>query len=94
MIGKMLRQRKQHLQRLRGQGFPGCPESKESPTMQEETGFGLWLGRSPGEGNGYPLQYSCLENSMDRGAWQAIIVHGTVKSWTRLSDYHFHSVNK
>ena len=36
------------------------------------------LGRSPGEGNGYPLQYSCLENSMDRGAWQAT-VHGVAK---------------
>ena len=43
------------------------------------------LGRSPGEGNGYPLQYSGLENSMDRGAWQAT-VHGVSKSWTRLSD--------
>ena len=39
------------------------------------------LGRSPGEGNGYPLQYSCLENSMDRGAWQAI-VHGVTRSQT------------
>ena len=42
-------------------------------------------GRSPGEGNGYPLQYSCLENSMDRGVWQAT-VHGVTKSQTRLSD--------
>ena len=40
-------------------------------------------GRSPGEGNGNPLQYSCLENPLDRGAWQAI-VHGVAKSWTRL----------
>ena len=39
------------------------------------------LGRSPGEGNGNPLQYSCLENSMDGGAWWAI-VHGIAKSWT------------
>ena len=39
------------------------------------------LGRSPGEGNGNPLQYSCLEISMDRGAWQAT-VHGVAKSWT------------
>ena len=39
---------------------------------------------SPGKGNGYPLQYSCLENSMDKGAWQAI-VHRVAKSWTRLS---------
>ena len=43
------------------------------------------LGRSPGKGNGYPLQYSCLENPMDRRAWQAT-VHGVTKSWTRLSD--------
>ena len=43
------------------------------------------LGRHPGEGNGNPLQYSCLGNSMDRGAWRAT-VHGTVKSQTQLSD--------
>ena len=42
------------------------------------------LGRSPGEGNGHPFQYSCLENSMDRGAWQARL-HGASKSWTQLS---------
>ena len=42
------------------------------------------LGRSPGEGNGNPLQYSCLENPMDRGAWQAT-VHGVAKSHTQLS---------
>ena len=40
-------------------------------------------GRSPGEGNGNRLQYSCLENPMDRGAWRAI-VHGVTKSWTQL----------
>ena len=51
-------------------------------------------GRSPGEGNGNPLQYSCLENPMDRGAWRAT-VHGVTKSQIRLSDftslltYHF-----
>ena len=49
--------------------------------------FNPFLGRSPGEGNGYPLQYSCLENSMDRGAWQAR-VHGVAKSQARLSDFH------
>ena len=42
-------------------------------------------GRSPGEGNGNPLQYSCLENPMDKGAWRAA-VHGVAKSWTQLSD--------
>ena len=45
--------------------------------------------RSLGEGNGYPLQYSCLENPMDRGAWRAT-VPGVIKSRTRLSDWHFH----
>ena len=50
-----------------------------------------------GEGNGNPLQYSCLENPMDRGAWKAA-VHGVAKSWTRLSDFsltfHFHALEK
>ena len=46
------------------------------------------LGRSPGGGHGNPLQYSCLENPMDSGAWQAT-VHGVSKSWTRLSDFIF-----
>ena len=50
-----------------------------------------------GEGNGTPLQYSCLENPMDRGAWYAA-VHGVPKSWTRLSDFtftfHFHTLEK
>ena len=45
--------------------------------------------RSLGEGHGNPFQYSCLENSMDRGAWQAT-VQGITKSLTRLSDQHFH----
>ena len=46
------------------------------------------LGRSPGEVNGNPLQYSCLEDPMDRGAWWAT-VHGVAKSWTQLSDFSF-----
>ena len=45
-------------------------------------------GRSPGEGNGNPLQYSCLENPMDRGAWWAT-VHGVAKSRTRLNDFTY-----
>ena len=44
-------------------------------------------GRFPAEGNGYPLQYSCLENAMDRGAWWAT-VHGVAKNQTQLSDWH------
>ena len=55
------------------------------------------LGRSPGEGDGYPFQYSCLENSMDREAQQAT-VHGVAKSRTRLSNFpftfHFHALEK
>ena len=47
--------------------------------------FDPWVGRSPGLGNGNLLQYLCLENSMDRGSWWAI-VHGVANSWTRLSD--------
>ena len=50
-----------------------------------------------GEGNGHPLQYSCLANLMDGGAWQAA-VHGFARSWTRLSDFtftlHFHALEK
>ena len=50
---------------------------------------GLGARKIPWRGNGYPLQYSCLENSMDRVAWWATF-HGVTKSWTPLSDYHFH----
>ena len=55
----------------------------------EDTGSVPGSGRSSGEGNGYLLQHSCLESSMDRGSWWAT-VHGVAKSWTRLSDQHFH----
>ena len=51
-------------------------------------GFDPWVGITPGEGNGNPLQYSCLETSMDRGAWRAT-VHGVAKSWTRLSTHTY-----
>ena len=47
--------------------------------------FDAWVGTIPGGGKGKPLQYSCLENPMDRGVWQAI-AHGVAKSWTQLSD--------
>ena len=66
-------------------GFPGSSDSKESACNPGDPGLISELGRSPGEGHGYPLQYSCLENSMDIGAWQATI-HGVPKSWTQLSD--------
>ena len=54
---------------------------KNPPAMQADQGLIPGSGRSPGEGNGNPLQYSCLENSMDRGAWRAT-VHGVAKSQT------------
>ena len=57
---------------------------KNLPAMQE-TGLIPGSGRAPGEGNGYPLQYSYLGNPKDRGAWQATI-HEVAKSWTRLSN--------
>ena len=52
---------------------------KNLPAKQDTQGPFLWLGRSLGEGNGNPLQYSCLENPMDRGVWPAI-VHGLAES--------------
>ena len=62
---------------------------KNSPCNERNLRSVPGLGRSPGEGNGYPLQYSRLENPMDGGAWQAT-VNGVAKSQTRLSDFHFH----
>ena len=70
-------------------GSPGGSDGKESACNAGDLGSVPGLRRSPGEGNGYPLQYSCLENAMDRGAWW-VTVHGVTKSWTRLSDKHFH----
>ena len=66
-------------------GFPGGSDVKESACNAGNPGSISGSGRSPGEGNIYPLQCSCLENSMDRGAWQAT-VHGITKSWTQLSN--------
>ena len=62
-------------------GFPGGSVVKNLPTKAgdiRDVGLIPGLGRSPGEGNGNPLQYSCLENPMDRGAWQAV-AHGVVE---------------
>ena len=66
--------------------FPGGSDGKASAYSAGDPGLIPGSGRSPGEGNGNPLQYSCLENPMDGGAWLAT-VHGVAKSWTRLSDF-------
>ena len=66
-------------------GFPGGSVLKNPPARSGDPGSIPGSGRSPEEWNGYPLQYSCLENPMDRGAWQTT-VHGVPKSWIRLSD--------
>ena len=65
------------------EGFPDSPAGKESACNAGDLGSIPGLGRSPGEGKGYPVQYSGLENSMD------CIVHGVAKSQTESSDYHF-----
>ncbi|MDK6450581.1 hypothetical protein, partial [Aerococcus urinae] len=62
-------------------GFPGGSEGEASACNVGDLGLIPGSGRSPGEGNGHPLQYSCLENPMDGGAWWAT-VHGVAKSWT------------
>ena len=72
-------------------GFPGGAMVKNlsaNVRHTRDTDLIPGLGRSPGEGDGYPLQYSCLENSIGRGAWQAA-VHGVSESWARLNDFHF-----
>ena len=66
-------------------GFPAGSDGTESACSMGDPGLIRGSGIPPGEGNGYPLQYSCLKNPMDRGAWRAT-VHGVAKSWTRLSN--------
>ena len=68
-------------------GFPGGSDDKEPACNAGDLGSIPGLGRSPGEGNGYPLQYYWLGNSVDRGAWWAI-VYGVTKSWKQLRDFH------
>ena len=67
------------------EGFPGGSDSIESACNVGDLSSVPGSRRPPGEGNGYPLQYSCLENSMDRGPWWAT-VHGVTNSCTQLSD--------
>ena len=70
-------------------GFPGGSDGKEPACSAGDPGSIPGSGRSPGEGNGNPLQYPCLENPMDGGAWQTT-VHGVAKSW---NDFNFTSLS-
>ena len=72
-------------------GSPGGSDGKESARSAGDLGLIPRSGRSPGEGNGYPLHYSDLENSVDRGAWRPTD-HGVAKSRTRLSDFTYVSL--
>ena len=74
-------------------GFPGGSEVKASACNVGDLGSIRGLGRSPGEGNGNPLQYSCLVNPTDGGAWWAT-AHGVAKSRTRLSDFTSYQIQK
>ena len=78
-----------------GNGLPQWLSSKESDCNAGATGVMGSIpgsGRSPGEGHGNPLQYSCQENPMDRGAWLTTD-HGVTKSWTRLKRLNMHACN-
>ena len=75
---------------LQRDDFPSSSEGKASTCNAEDLGSIPGSGRSSGDGNGNPLQYSCLENPMDRGAWWAT-VHGVAESQTSLSDQHTHT---
>ena len=70
-------------------GFP-CGAIGTEPANAGEMGSIPGMGKSPREGNGNPVQYSCLENSMDRGAWWAT-VHGVAKSWIQLKRPSMHT---
>ena len=76
-----------HIHTIYPLGFPCDSAGKESDCNVGDLGSIPGLGRSPGEGKGYPLQYFDLESSMD------CIVHGVAKSWTWLSDFHFVYIN-
>ena len=67
-------------------GFCDGSDGKASALNEGNPGSIPGSERSPGEGNGNPLQHSCLKNPMDGGTWQAT-VHGVAKNWTRLSDF-------
>ena len=72
-------------------GFPGGSEDKASACNAGDPGLIPGLGRLPGEENGNPVQYSCLENPMDRGAWRSI-VYG-ITEWDTTEQLHTHHIN-
>ena len=74
-------------------GFPGGSDSKKFACSAGDPALIPGSGRSPEEGLGYPLQHSCLENSTDRGAWQAT-AHGVAKSWKRLKQLSKHAARQ
>ena len=74
-------------------GFPGGSDGKESAYNAGDLGSIPGSRRSRGVGNGYPHQYSCLGNPVDRRAHQAT-VHGIAKNWTLLSNEHFHFTSR
>ena len=84
----LLNRNNYHLLHFTEFGFSGGSEVKASACNAGDVGSIPGSGRSPGEGNGNPLQYSCLENPMDGGAWWAR-VHGVAQSRTRLSNFTF-----
>ena len=88
-IGKGVHQSCVLLPCLFNWSFPGGLDGKVSACDVGDPGLIPGSGRSPGEGNGNPLQNSCLKNPMDRGAWQAT-VHGVAESQTRLGDFTIH----
>ena len=73
---------------LKGNGLPWGSDGKRSACNSEDVGSMHGSGRCPGGENGYPLQYFCLENPMDRGAWQVTVQlqHNITRSRTQLSD--------
>ena len=79
------------LRNIHCKGFPGGSDSKEPACSSGDPDSIPGLGRSPGEGHGNPLQYSCLENPMGRGAWQTT-VHGVEKSQSRLRHFTLYPV--
>ena len=77
---------------MNNEGFPGGSDGKESACNVGDPGLIPGLGRSPGEGHGNPLQYSCLENPMDRGALQ-VTVHGVAKTQTHFVEQLNNNMN-